>query len=600
MRGDKLKRSAEKMPDSPGVYFMKNAKGRVLYVGKAKRLSNRVRSYLQKPDMLDPKTSALMKSAETIDYIATENEVEALVLECNLIKEYRPRYNVRLKDDKRYPFIKLTRNDTFPRLLLVRHVENDGAEYFGPYTDVKAVRRTLELIGSIFPLRNCIGKRFSRRERECLNFDIKRCLGPCTGRIGEREYGESVDQVRLFLRGRNEELHAALFEKMNALSIERRYEEAALVRDQIRAIDAITQKQLAVSPKGADEDIVALAREGSKSCGVVMKIREGKILGSETFIIPSAEVEDTRVFDAFLELYYHSATDIPARILTQIEPTEVKLLQDWLRRKVGRGLTITTPKRGEKKKLIGLAYKNASLKIVSEMRSRTESLSLLRAVKEMLRLPTTPFRIEAYDISTIQGAEAVGSMVTFAKGTPLKSGYRHFKIKTVVGVDDFAMLDEILTRRLRHLKEGREKAPDLILIDGGKGQVSTARSAMDRSEITDIPIIGLAKKHEEIYVEGAQEPLRLPRRGNVLRYLQRIRNEAHRFAVEYHRKLRSKRLEQSELDKIPGIGEKRKTLLLVEFGSLERLREASEEDIASVPGIGGTIAREIFKHLHGR
>ncbi len=601
MRTDKLKRSVEKIPDSPGVYFMKNTKGRVLYVGKAKRLISRVRSYLQKEDALDPKTRALMNSTDAIDYIATENEVEALVLECNLIKEYRPRYNVQLKDDKRYPFIKLTRNEMFPRLLLVRHVENDGAEYFGPYTDVRAVRRTLKLVGTIFPLRGCIGKKFSKRERECLNFDIKRCLGPCTGRIGEDEYRRIVDEARLFLKGRKEELRTSLLEKMQALSQEKRYEEAALARDQVRALEALAQKQLAVSPRGEDEDIIAFAREGGKSCGVVMKIREGRILASEAFIIPAVEkMEDDIIFDSFITLYYHSATDIPPRIFTQIEPSEAPLIEDWLSGAIGRRVRIATPKRGEKKKLVALAYKNASYKIVAEVRAKAESTTLLRDMKDALHLPTTPLRIEAFDISNIQGAEAVGSMVTFVKGKPLKSGYRHFKIKTVEGIDDCAMLEEVLSRRLKTLKAGKEQAPDFILIDGGKGQVSATRSAMEISEVTGIPIVGLAKKNEEIHIEETGDPLRLSRRNKVLRYLQRIRNEAHRFAVEYHRRLRSRGLAVSELDAIPGIGEKRKMLLLVEFGSLERLRKASIEEIAAIHGIGETIAGEIFRHLHDR
>ncbi len=597
---NKLKQKVRLIPDLPGVYLMKNGRGKVLYVGKAKSLSGRVRDYFQ--STLGAKTRSLMNSVESIDYIATDNEVDALVLECNLIKEYRPRYNIRLKDDKSYPFIKLTLNESFPRLLLVRRVENDGADYFGPYTDVRAVRRTLMFIGSIFPLRKCTGKRFStKRKSECLNYHLKHCLAPCTGRVCEKEYGEIVEQVRLFLKGRNDELYRSLRDRMKRLAAEKRYEEAALVRDHIETFDKIAQRRLVVSPGGGDEDFIAIAREKNRSCGVVMKIREGKVLGSEAFIIPAnATVDDKRVFSAFFKLYYHSASDVPRHIYAQISPYDVELHEKWLTEKSGHRVTISMPKRGKKKKLVGLANKNASIKIMSMTQSSPKSPYILRKVKETLGMTSTPLRIEAYDISNIHGAEAVGSMVTFYNGRPLKKGYRHFKIREVAGINDFAMLEEVLKRRLGHLREGRERHPDLILVDGGRGQLTSARKAVDDSEMGNIPIIGLAKRNEEIYLEDRKDVLKLQRRNDVLRFLQSVRDEAHRFAIEYHRKLRRKKVACSELDNIPGIGEKRKILLLVEFGSIEGLKTASIEDIASVPGIGEKIAQEISKHLHKR
>jgi len=596
----KLEEKSKRLPRAPGVYLMKNVKGRVIYVGKAKDIFHRVRSYFQKREALDIKTKSLMDVVKDIDYIATENEVEALVLECNLIKEYRPKYNIRLKDDKRYPFIKLTINEKFPRLMLVRRVEKDGAEYFGPYTDIQLVRRTLRFIKTIFPLRDCIGGRFGTgKNRECLNFHIKRCLAPCTGKVKESEYEEIVEQVRLFLRGRNKELLESLRSRMLRLSKVKRYEEAAIVRDQIESYERITQHQLAVSPGGREEDVVALAREGNMSCGVVMKIREGKILGSEAFLVPAKATEkDSTVFNAFFELYYHAATDIPPRIYVQVTPLERELLCDWLSERIGRTVTITQPHRGEKKKLVELAHKNATLKIMLTIRDTVRSASVMRAVKQTLDLPSTPFRIEVYDISNIHGTAAVGSMVTFENGRPFKSGYRHFKIREVEGANDFAMLEEVLRRRLRHLKESGERSPDLIMVDGGRGQVSAARKALSEVEIGGIPVIGLAKKKEEIYLETRKEPLALSRRNNVLRLLQRMRDEAHRFAVEYHRKLMSRKIEHSALDDIPGIGEKRKMLLLIEFGSVEALSKASAEEIATTPGIGGTVARKIFEYLH--
>ena len=597
---DSLKRKIAKLPDSPGVYFMKDRTGRIIYVGKAKKLSNRVRSYVRKYQTLDPKTRALVSVTADIDYIATTNEVEALVLECNLIKEYRPRYNIRLKDDKRYPFIKLSMQERFPRLLITRKVENDGAEYFGPYTDARAVRRTLRMIGSIFPLRTCKKRNFNPSgERECLNFHLKRCLGPCTGNVNDREYGELVRQVRLFLRGKNKVLIGMLHRRMNELSGAMRYEEAAAIRNQIKALETLAERQLAAVPGFSNADVVALAREGNRSCGVVMKIREGKILGSETFMIPAgAPIRDGMVYEAFFELYYDAATDIPRKIYTQHALVDPELHERWLGGKIGSRVKIVNPRRGNKKKLVELAGKNAWLKIVAEATSRSRGCAVLGEVKESLGLPSTPFRIEAYDISNIQGKDAVGAMVTFENGAPYKPGYRRFRIRNVEGMDDFAMLEEVLKRRLCHLAEGREKRPDLVLIDGGAGQVTAARRAMTGAGVTGIPVVGLAKKNEELYREVSSGPLRLPRRSPALRLLQRIRDEAHRFAITYHRTLRSKGLSHSTLDDIPGIGEKRKLLLLSTFGSIEGIRSAPIENITSVHGIGGKLAAKIYLYMH--
>lgn len=579
---------------------MKDRTGRVIYVGKAKKLSNRARSYVQKYRALDPKTQALVRATADIDYIATRNEVEALVLECNLIKEYRPRYNIRLKDDKRYPFIKLTMREPFPRLLITRKVENDGAEYFGPYTDARAVRRTLRTIGSIFPLRTCKKRSFnSSGERGCLNFHIERCLGPCTGNVSEREYGDLVRQVRLFLRGKNEELIGMLRRRMKELSGSLRYEAAAAVRNQIEALEVLAERQFAAVPGFANADVVALAREGNRSCGIVMKIREGKILGSETFMIPAgAGIQDSRVYEAFFELYYDAATDIPRKIYTQHALIASELHERWLNEKTGSRVNIVNPHRGDKKKLVELAGKNAWLKIVAETANRASCRAVLGEVKKSLGLQSTPFRIEAYDISNIQGSNAVGAMVTFENGAPYKSGYRHFRIRNATGIDDFAMLEEVLKRRLGHLAGGGEKRPDLVLVDGGAGHVTTARRAMKEAGVTEIPIVGLAKKNEELYREGSGEPLRLPRRSAALRLLQRIRDEAHRFAVTYHRTMRSKGISHSALDDIPGIGEKRKLLLLSMFGSIEEIKQAPLETLASVHGIGGKLAAKIHRYLH--
>lgn len=596
----RLKEKAGGFPVSPGVYFMKNRSGRVLYVGKAKDLSARIRSYVQRPEALDAKTLALMRAADTIDYIATDTEVEALVLECTLIKEHRPRYNIRLKDDKRYPYLKLTTEERFPRLILVRRVKNDGAEYFGPYTDSKALRRTLRTMRSIFPLRDCRGERPGRiTGRECLNFHIGRCRAPCTGKITEKDYRDLVDQVRLFLRGRGQRLGDSMRDRMWRLAREKRYEEAAATRDQIGAFERLSERQRAVTPRGENEDFVALAREGNLSCGVVMKIREGTILARESFFVPAPASElEVDVFEAFFELYYHSTTDIPPRIYVSNALADGRLACEWLSARSGRRVRISVPRRGDTRALLELALKNASLQLATETRSTADSLPVLRELKGALGLAVTPVRIEAYDISNIQGHEAVGSMVTFERGKASKSGYRRFRIREVQGSDDYAMMREVLSRRLARVREGKDRHPDLVMVDGGKGQVSAARRAMEELGVAGIPVIGLAKKNEDIYMEGRREPLRLPRRSAALRLLQRLRDEAHRFAVEYHRKLRSAGVARSGLDDIPGVGATRRTSLLIEFGSLEALAGASVEDIARVPGVGKTIARKIYEYLH--
>lgn len=595
---NKIRKKIERMPDSPGVYFFKNQRGRVIYVGKASKLVSRVRSYMQARERLDPKTRALMEGAESVDYIATGSEVEALVLEASMIREYRPRYNIRLKDDKRYPYLKITADKEFPRLLLVRRVLDDGAEYFGPYTDAGAVRRTLKAIKTIFPLRDCKGP-FRRRQRECLNFQIGRCLGPCTGKVSDLEYAATVRQLRMFLRGHSEALVDELHSSMESLSAGRRYEEATLVRDQIASIAKISERQHAVDPGGADEDAVAIAKEGGNACGVVMRIREGRILSSEAFMMPVLLSDNiTACYEEFFKLYYNTSHDIPPCILAQYDLTDRAVIASWLKERTGRKVSISVPSRGHRRKLVEIAEKNAASRLITLRGRKASANRELGELKKALGLPSTPSRIEAFDISNVQGAGAVGSMVTFVDGRPLKSGYRHFRIKTVEVQDDFAMMNEVLQRRFERLKDGKSRRPDLILVDGGKGQVSAAMDAMATSGLSPISVIGLAKRNEEIFVPGQKEPVVLPRRNPGLKLLQKARDEAHRFAVEYHRKLRSRGLAESELDGIPGVGEYRKTQLLVRFGSLAGLKDVSEEEIAAVPGIGHSTAEKIHEYIH--
>ncbi len=587
------------IPSSPGVYLMKNKRGEVIYVGKAKNLSSRVTQYFRAGERKDIKTASLVSAVERIDYIATSNEIEALILENTLIKEHRPRYNIQLKGGNRYPYVKLTVNEKFPRLMVVRKIENDGAEYFGPYADVGAVRRTIRFLGGIFPLRTCSNRRLNASdERECLNYHINRCSAPCTGRINEKQYGEMVEQVKLFLQGKNSRLLKNLENQMEQLSRQHRYEEAAVIRDKIDAIAKLSERQLAVSVGGMDEDAVSVAREGSTACGMVMRIREGKILGTEAFILDSGGKADlSDIQDTFIKLYYHTATDIPPLIMVDNELVEKNLLQEWLAGKTGRKTRIERPVRGEKRAMVRLASKNASLKLFSRIKPDLEVSDVLSDLMRIFDLPSYPYSIEAYDISNVQGVEAVGSMVTFVNGKPLKSDYRRFKIRGVDGIDDYAMLSEVLERRLNKL-EKNGKRPDLMLIDGGRGQVNATVSALEGSGLEDIPVIGLAKKREEIYPGGGRGKVNLPLNHPVLHLLQRIRDEAHRFAVEYHRKLMNRRLKKSVLDEIEGIGENRKTLLLLEFGSVERIREASGEELSSVKGIGEKYAERIYRYFH--
>ncbi len=596
--GTIIKSEIKKLPRLTGVYIMKDSNGKIIYVGKAKNINKRVRSYFnRKPD--SPKTEALVRRVKHLEYVTTESEVEALILECNLIKENRPAYNVRLKDDKKYPYIKLTAGESFPRLILVRNIRNDGSEYFGPYTDVGAVRRTLAIIAEIFPLRRCSNARFhSSTGRECLYFQLAKCSAPCTGRIKKEEYKEMVSRVKLFLSGKSDRLMRILEKRMKEFSSSRRYEKAALIRDQIRAIKKISEKQIAFEPGGGNQDFVALAREKERYCAVLMKVREGRILSSETFLLPySAGKDRAEMSDSFIKLYYHSASDIPGVIYLQDELFEEDLITRWLGEKTGRRIVFRVPRRGKKKRLMEMARRNALLKLLQSWSVRGDEMKVLDDVKKVLRLKSTPLRVEGYDISNIQGFEAVGSMVAFRNGKPDKSGYRHFRIRTVKGSDDFAMISEVVSRRFRNIGGSKVPLPDMVLIDGGKGQVNAAAQALKEKGIQDIPVIGLAKRNEEIHILGEKNPVKLPRNSEALKFLQRVRDESHRFAVRYHRNIRSRRSHRSRLDEIPGIGEARKMLLMIEFGSVERISRSTEEEIASIPGIGGKLARKILQYL---
>ncbi|PKM47327.1 MAG: excinuclease ABC subunit C [Firmicutes bacterium HGW-Firmicutes-8] len=608
---EKLKR----LPDKPGIYMMKNEAGEVLYVGKAVSLKNRVRSYFRSSRHPDPKTANLVNQIADFDYILTDSEVEALILECNLIKKHRPRYNVRLMDDKSYPYLKVTLDEKYPRVFMTRRVIRDGARYYGPYTDVGAVRETLSLLKSIFPLRMCRQKSVAGQKRPCLNYHIKRCLAPCTGKVDAESYSDMIKDVCLFLGGKQEDLVKQLTGKMDEASANLDFERAAALRDRIKAVEKVVEKQKIVSLDAADQDVMAMFREGEVSCVVVFFIRGGKLLGREHFILEETSgMDDSEVLTAFVKQYYNQAEHVPGEILLAADLTELTVITTWLERRRGGRVRFRVPVRGEKAKLLKMAAKNAAEEL-AQHRAREEQAKAriegaLLGLREFLHLNQPPRRIECYDISNIQGAESVGSMVVFVDGKPRNDRYRRFRIKTVEGPNDFASMQEVIRRRFsRALKEtaaigeGRlDKAkakfaelPSLVIIDGGKGQLSAAREAMRELGFDPIATFGLAKEHEYLYGEGSPDPIVLPRNSESLYLIQRIRDEAHRFAVAYHRNLRGKRSLKSILDDIPGVGPKRRKALVEHFRTMAALRKATVDDLAEVPGITGAVADAVYE-----
>lgn len=581
------------LPDKPGVYLMKDAAGKVIYVGKAINLKNRVRSYFQQRG-LSPKTEALMTKVDSLETIITVSEIEALILECNLIKKFRPRYNISLRDDKTYPFIKVTVQEEFPRVYATRRVEKDKARYFGPYASAGAMHETIALLKKLFPLRSC---RVLDARRPCLEYHIRRCLAPCAGLVDASIYRKMVDNVCLFLEGRSDDVEKDLKKRMNAAAADMQFELAARLRDQLTAVRQVTEKQLAVTHAG-DLDVLGLARKGRQACMQVFFIRSGKIVGRDHYLLSGEGSEDdAELVGAFVKQYYDEALFIPREILCPILPLEQELLMEWLGNKKGAVVKLLQPQRGTRRELIRLAADNAA----EVLRQRLEQEKIrdgklqdgLIELAENLSLAEWPRRIECFDISHIQGSETVASMVVFTDGEPDKSQYRRYRLKTVEGApDDFAAMQEVTLRRYRELKE---PLPDLIVIDGGKGQLSSALEVIRGVGLDWVPVIGLAKEFEHIFREKISDPLILPRHSEALRLVQRIRDEAHRFAVGYHRKLRSKRNLVSVLDHVPGIGPKRRQALWRHFGSLERIRNASAEELASIDGMNIRSAEAVLQ-----
>jgi len=601
------------LPARPGVYLMKNEAGEIIYVGKAKSLRNRVRSYFQSSRDHSPKVRVMVSHIADFDYIVTDSEVEALILENNLIKEHAPRYNVRLKDDKTYPYIKITLNEYFPRVLLVRRRVNDGARYFGPYTDVKAVRDTLDFLRAIFPVRTCRKDiKPGASDRPCLNYHLGRCEAPCAGLVSVEAYRAMIDEVIAFLEGKVENVIPKLTAKMQEAAEKLEYEKAARLRDLIQAVRRMAERQKIVAEHAEDQDVLGYARVGDLACVQVFFVREGKVVGRDHFLLDcSPEEEEAEILEAFIKQFYSEASFIPRYVLLPLELEEQDVLESWLSELRGSRVYLHVPRRGAKKELVNMVMENAGT-VLEVARSRAERqeadiAEALRQLEEVLGLERPPHRIEAYDISNTQGKEIVASMVVMLDGRLASDEYRRFRIRSVHdGPNDFLSMQEVIRRRFRRgLQEQAEgedgkfsRLPDLVLIDGGKGQLNAALAVRDELGL-DIPFIGLAKAMEEVYVEGKSEPVNLPRHTKGSLLLQRLRDEAHRFAITYHRSLRGKASRSSVLDQVPGIGPKRKKALLRYFGTVKAIREASVDELCQVEGINRKVAEEIYQYMHG-
>lgn len=608
----------DSLPTRPGCYLMKNAAGKVIYVGKAINLRHRVRSYFHSSAQISPKTQQLVKKIVDIEWIVVDSELEALILEMNLIKKYRPHYNVRLKDDKRYPYIKVHWAEPFPKVTVTRQIQQDGSRYFGPYTSVWAVHQTLDVLRRIFPYLTCDRTITGEDERACLYYDIKLCNAPCIGAVDQQKYRQMIDDLCNFLMGRTEPIVSRLQAEMNLAAEELRFERAAALRDQIRAIDSVVERQKVISSDYVDSDVIAMARSNGEACVQVFFIRGGKLIGREYFLLEGTEASsDSNVLEEFIKQFYDQTPNVPEQVLLPQEVEEAHIIRQWLSQKRGDDcLEILVPRQGQQQELVQMATENAaetlaSLKAQWEA-DRHRQTQALAELQEAFGMTEPPNRIECYDISNTQGTAAVGSMVVFERGTPQKKLYRHFNIRSVTGPDDFASMEEVLTRRLTRWQAAQQQAeapgkkpdpafsrlPDLLIVDGGKGQLGRAVAVLEKFNLLGkMPVAGLAKQNEELFLPGRPDPLRLPRQSQGLYLLQRIRDEAHRFAITSHRKQRTKEGLASRLDSVPGVGPHRRRLLLQHFGSIQDILEASIEELIAVPGITRNLAQSIKDNL---
>ena len=612
-----LEATLARLPDKPGVYLMKDGRGVVIYVGKAQSLKNRVRSYWQKQSGgadFHLIRSVIDRIAD-VEYTMTDSVSEALLLEINLIKRHRPRYNVRLKDDKSYPFIKITLAEDFPRVERTRKLPADGSRYFGPYASASSVDEAMNLIRRLFPFRTCtldIHEGRKAIERPCLLYHIKRCQAPCVGYIGKADYREQIGQIERFLEGRQEVVAKELRKQMEQASEATEYERAAAIRDKVKAIERTMESQKMAANRSTEEDVLGLARQDTQAAVQLFAVRGGKMVGRDVFLLDAPrETEDAEVLAGFIQQYYERATSIPPTVLMPCLPEDAADLESFLAGRRGTNVHLHVPRRGEKRELLGLASRNAAETIAREharwLADQGKTLSALEELSEALDLPALPTRIECYDISNTQGAMSVGSMVVFEDGKPRTGEYRRFRIKDVQGANDFASHQEVLRRRFKRVKAGEEgnaeelrwTLPDLVVIDGGKGQLSAAKEVLDDLGYHDLAVVGLAKEREEIFRPDRDEPVMLPTTSPALYLMQRLRDEAHRFAIAYHRSLRAKAQTHSAFDDLPGVGPKRRAALLRVFGSAKRVREAPVEQVAAVPGIGAALAARIKAGLEG-
>lgn len=578
-------KSPENLPKKPGVYIMRDANDEIIYIGKAKNLINRVRSYFR--EKLDrPKTQILMSHFDSLEYIVTNSEKEALILEATLIKKHRPRYNVQLKDDKRYPYVKIT-NEKYPRLIITRNITKNGI-YYGPFTDVTSVKKTVKFLKSLFKIRTC-----RNMDGPCLNSQIDLCYAPCSGEISKEEYDEIINKIDLFFQGKYSVIVKNLKKEMAEAAENEQFEKAAVLRDQITSIEEIMEKQFVdLVDDDLDQDVIAIAPNDNEVVVIIMPIRNGKIVGRDDFLMSGSQYEsNSEILFAFIQQYYGLNRHIPKQILLNEPIDDTELLEEWLSDLRGNKVYIKVPMKGVKLRLVNMAQKNAE--IIKHQKKAMEN-SLIE-LKKYLKLDKLPRIIEGYDISNISGKFAVGSKVSFKDAKPNKKKYKRFKIETP-GPNDFAMMKELLTRRLKMIDTDEE--PDLIVIDGGKGQLGMACEVLDELNLVHIPIIGLAKEFEEIYIPNSKRPIIIPKNNKALHLLQQVRDESHRFAITYHRKLRSDNISESSLDDIPGIGKKRKINILKEFGTMDKVKNASVEELAKIKGMNEKVATNVYEYYH--
>ncbi len=614
---DQIKGILNTLPVKPGCYIMKNAAGEVIYVGKAVNLRSRVRSYFQEHAEQDRKTHKLVSLIADLEWIVVGSELEALILEMNLIKKHRPRFNIRLQDDKRYPYIKVHLAEEFPKVTVTRQIVNDGARYFGPYTSVWAVHQTLDMLRRIFPYLTCDRVITGKDARPCLYYDIKLCSAPCIGAIDRAGYNQLINDLCAFLDGQTDPIVSRLQLEMMAASKALNFERAAVLRDQLNAIERVVEKQKVITSDQTNSDVLAIARADNEACVQVFFIRNGRLMGREYFVLEGTEeIPDDQVMAEFIKQFYTEAAVIPDRVLLPNEVEEALIINQWLNTRRGdKKVELRVPRRGVAHDLVKMATENA-VETLQALRSQWEGdknkqTIALTEIQQALALPEPPNRIECYDISNTQGTASVGSMVVFEQGTPSRSHYRHFNIKSVSGPDDFASMEEVLRRRFKRWQAAQEKQavgakpdasfavlPDLLIVDGGKGQLGRAVNVLAEFELSErVPVVGLAKQQEELFQPGKSSSVSLPRHSQGLYLLQRIRDEAHRFAITAHRKARGKTGMASLLDAIPGVGPAKRRALLQQFGDIDAIRQATADELTTVPGITNKIAQAIKSGL---